>query len=87
MVDGNFNLYGKVLFANKIVVKQLGYQDGEINGKLIHSLMPSKVAEVHNIFWNSFAQVGVPKVLDSLRYLFVKDAKGYVTPFKIFIRF
>ena len=64
MVDGNFNLYGKILFVNKIVVKALSYQDGEVQGKLIHSLMPSKVAEVHNIFWNSFATIGVPKVLD-----------------------
>ena len=86
-MDGNFNLYGKILFANKIIVRLLGYQDNEIQGKLIHSLMPTQVAEVHNIFWTSFAQVGVPKVLDSLRHLFVKDADGYVTPFKIFIKF
>ena len=55
VVDGNFNLYGKILFANKIIVRLLGYQDNEIQGKLIHSLMPTQVAEVHNIFWTSFA--------------------------------
>ena len=49
--------------------------------------MPSSIAEAHNAFWSSFSQVGVPKVLDTLRFLFVKDSQGYVTPFKIFIRF
>ena len=49
--------------------------------------MPSSIAEVHNLFWTSFAQVGIPKVLDRLRYLFVKDSQGYISPFKIFIKF
>jgi PAS domain S-box-containing protein len=55
VVDGNFGLYGKMLFANKIFLKLLGYQTDEIQGKLIHQLMPSSIAEVHNIFWTTFA--------------------------------
>ena len=87
VVDGNFSLYGKMVFANKIVLKLLGYRAEDVRGKLVHQLMPTSIAEVHNLFWTSFAQVGIPKVLDSLRYLFVKDSKGYITPFKIFIKF
>jgi hypothetical protein len=49
--------------------------------------MPTSVAEVHNLFWTGFAQVGVAKILDSLRHLYVKDAQGCVNPFKIFIKF
>lgn len=87
VVDGNFNLFGKILFANKIISKLLGYINTDVQGKLIHSLMPSAVAEVHNIFWNAFANVGIPKVLDQLRHLYVKDSLGYVHPFKLFIKF
>lgn len=53
-----------MLFANKIIIKLLGYQNQDIQGKLIHTLMPNAIAEVHNVFWNTFASVGVPKVLD-----------------------
>ena len=49
--------------------------------------MPSSISEVHNLFWTAFSQMGIPKVLDQLRFLFVKDSKGYVAPFKIFIKF
>jgi hypothetical protein len=45
------------------------------------------IAEIHNIFWRNFAQVGKPKVLDRVRVLFVKDSKGYIQPFKLFIKF
>jgi hypothetical protein len=30
VVDGNFGLYGKMLFANKIFLKLLGYQNEEV---------------------------------------------------------
>ena len=36
VVDGNFSLYGKILFANKILVKSLGYKTEDLKGKLIH---------------------------------------------------
>lgn len=55
VVDGNFSLYGKIVFANKIITKMLGYQNQDINGKLIHQLMPTSIAEVHNIFWSAFS--------------------------------
>jgi hypothetical protein len=64
VVDGNFSLFGKIVFANKIISKALGYTTEDIQSKMIHMLMPSNVAEVHNMFWTSFANVGVPKVLD-----------------------
>lgn len=31
--------------------------------------------------------MGIPKVLDFLRHLYVKDSKGYIAPYKIFIKF
>ncbi len=36
VVDGNFGLYGKMVFANKIILKLLGYRFEDINGKLVH---------------------------------------------------
>ena len=35
-VDGDFNLYGRILFANKIIVKILGYKTDDLKGKQIH---------------------------------------------------
>jgi hypothetical protein len=64
VVDGNFDLYGKIRFTNKIILKQLGYQTGELLNKQIHCLMPTPIAEIHNYFWVNFAKVGIPKVLD-----------------------
>ena len=49
--------------------------------------MPKQVADVHNYFWRNFSAVGEPKVLDRIRYLFVKDKKGYISPFKVLIKF
>ena len=40
VVDGNFSLYGKMVFANKIVLKLLGYRAEDVQGKLVHQLMP-----------------------------------------------
>ena len=49
--------------------------------------MPGYIADVHNKFWTNFSQVGIPKVLDQVRFLFVKDSQGYISPYKIFIKF
>ncbi|TNV87532.1 hypothetical protein FGO68_gene3995 [Halteria grandinella] len=88
VVDGKFDLYGKVIFGNKYIIQALGYKSvKELASMTIHRIMPRCVAEVHNLFWKGFQSVGEPKVLDKLRYLFVKDAENCITPFKCFIKF
>lgn len=87
LVDGNFDLYGRIIFGNKVVLKLLGYRVEEVGGKLIHMLMPACVAEVHNNLWRGFTSVGEPKVLDQVRFLYAKDCRGYITPLKVFIKF
>lgn len=49
--------------------------------------MPELISQVHNKFWNRFSEVGIPKVLEQVRFLFVKDKEGFVSPYKIFIKF
>jgi hypothetical protein len=49
--------------------------------------MPEQISEVHNKFWTRFSEVGIPKVLDSTRYLYCKDKAGYISAYKIFIKF
>lgn len=87
VVDGNFNLYGKIVFANKTLAKLLGYRNEDFIDQKIHMFMPEKISEIHNKFWTSFAEVGLPKVLEQIRYLYVKDKNGFVYPFKIYIKF
>jgi hypothetical protein len=69
-----------------MITKSLGYLAEEMVGQRIHMLMPGTVAEAHNSFWNKFAEVGVPKVLENSRFLFVKDKEGFVSPYKIYIK-
>eukprot|EP00347_Sterkiella_histriomuscorum_P021489 403333800 len=87
IVDGNFTLYGKILFTNKTILKLLNYKPEDVEDKKIHILMPSQIAEIHNKLWSRFAEVGVSKILDQTRYLYVKDKQGYIYPYKIFIKF
>jgi hypothetical protein len=49
--------------------------------------MPSIIAEVHNKFWNIFAAVGVPKIVDKILYLYPTDAQGYIIPLRYLITF
>jgi len=88
VVDGNFDLYGKIIFGNKLILKALGFKrPEEIINKTVHKIIPRVVADHHNFFWKNFAAVGEPKVLDSVRFLFAKDSQGYLQPLKILIRF
>lgn len=88
VVDGNFDLYGKIIFGNKLILKALGFKrPEEIINKTVHKIIPRVVADQHNFFWKNFAAVGEPKVLDSVRFLFAKDSQGYLQPLKILIRF
>ena len=48
VVDGDFDLYGKIIFGNRKLLKLLGCQAENILGKTVHSVMPKVVAEVHN---------------------------------------
>lgn len=49
--------------------------------------MPDDIAESHNKFWTRFSEVGVPKVLEQTKFLFVKNKEGYVYPYRVFVRF
>lgn len=64
VVDGNFDLYGKMIFGNKQVLKALGYQAEDVLNHTVHKIMPKRIADVHNQFWRGFANAGEPKVLD-----------------------
>ncbi len=72
---------GRMLYANKTLLKSLKYQLHEIAGKTVHLIMPREIAKVHDVFWNRFKHQGVPSVLEQTRYLFVKGKEGYVKPF------
>lgn len=88
VVDGNFDLYGRILFTNKKFLSLLGgYQASELANRTVHHIMPRAVADMHNHFWRGFASIGEPKVLDNVRFLYVKDKQGYITPCKVFIKF
>ena len=87
VVDGDFDLLGKIRFGNHQLLKSLGYKADQLVGKLVHVLMPRCIADIHNHFWRSFARVGEPKVLDRVRFLYVKDSKDFVHPFKVLIKF
>lgn len=87
IVDGNFDQWGRILYGNNQLLSALGYRIDDVANKLIHVLMPRVIADAHNQFWRNFAVVGEPKVLDRVRFLFVKDSKGYIMPLKLFIKF
>jgi PAS domain-containing protein len=48
VVDGNFELYGKIIFGNKQILKMLGYQPENILDRTVHILMPRRIADLHN---------------------------------------
>jgi PAS domain S-box-containing protein len=48
VVDGNFDLYGKIIFGNKKILRVLGYQGEDVLGKTVHCLMPRMISDVHN---------------------------------------
>ena len=87
VVDGNFDLYGRIIFGNKLILKILGYRGDDLINKTVHSIMPSAVGDIHNKFWKGFSELGEAKVLDSVRFLFAKDSRGYVSPVKLLIKF
>ncbi|CDW75859.1 pas domain s-box family protein [Stylonychia lemnae] len=87
VVDGNFSLFGRMIFANKTISKLLGYKSEELINQRIHILMPGQISEVHNKFWLRFAECGAARVLEQVRFLFVKDKEGYIAPFKMFMKF
>lgn len=55
VVDGNFDLYGRIIFGNKKILQILGFQAEHIIGKTVHNIMPKIIAEVHNQFWRGFS--------------------------------
>jgi hypothetical protein len=46
IVDGNFDLYGKIIFGNKLILNALGYKRAdEIINKTVHKIMPRIIAD------------------------------------------
>ncbi len=87
MVEGDFSTMGQIRYGNRILCLVTGYNEEELKGCTVHAIMPSLVALYHNSFWNSFASSGIPKVLNNVRYLFVKHKNGHVFPARIYVQF
>ncbi|CDW79028.1 pas domain s-box family protein [Stylonychia lemnae] len=87
IVDGNFSNMGRLLYANKILLRHLGYKQEQVLQQTVHLLMPREIALVHDKFWNRFRDTGIPSILEQQRILFIKDRNGYAHPFNIFIKF
>eukprot|EP00347_Sterkiella_histriomuscorum_P007366 403349219 len=87
IVDGNFTQMGKLLYANKILLRHLGFKAEEVVNQTVHLLMPREIALVHDKFWNRFKETGIASILEQERLLCIKDKNGYVYPFNIFIKF
>lgn len=51
VVDGNFKLYGKIIFANKIILHNLNYSSNELVNRSVKTLMPTDISNMHDKFW------------------------------------
>lgn len=52
------------MYANKILLRHLGYQKEEVFQQTVHLLMPREIALVHDKFWNRFKDTGIPSILE-----------------------
>jgi PAS domain S-box-containing protein len=89
LVKGNFVDFGKIIYANKHLCQMLGYTQEQVNGadKVINILMPTIISDQHHIFMNIFRETGLPTFIQRQQQLFIKNASGYIMPFKCYIKF
>ena len=49
--------------------------------------MPNLISDSHHHFLNIFRQTGEPVFIQRQQQLFLKNANGYIEPFKVYIKF
>eukprot|EP00347_Sterkiella_histriomuscorum_P022240 403331180 len=87
MVNGSFQSFGKILFANQKACALLNYLPEQIIGNMINVLMPLLISEKHNHFISIFRENGVTRFIQRQQYLFMKNSEGYIIPMKVYIKF
>ncbi|CDW79589.1 pas domain s-box family protein [Stylonychia lemnae] len=87
VVNGTFENFGKILFANKKLCIILDYLPEQLIGKAINILMPQIISDKHHLFLDQFRETGQTRLIQKPQALFMKNQEGYILPCKVFIKF
>ncbi|CDW74269.1 UNKNOWN [Stylonychia lemnae] len=75
--------FGKIISANQILMKVLGFTPADLKHARISAIQPKIVKENHVKFVNRFVQTGDSNLIHSNSNLFAIHKNGYAAPYQI----